>query len=96
MLCAKATLTAGPRQKRFQPGTVVRALIFVKSIEHPNELQGELLKPIAARGWKRITIQGHKLLKEDHQFLASESVPSEAFRIALDKGIGIAVLGVVP
>ena len=95
MFCAKATLTAGPRHKRFKPGTCVQAVIFVKSIAHPDELQGEALTPIAARGWKRITLQGHKLLKDDHQFPAAQSAQSEAFQIALDKGIGIAVLGVV-
>jgi len=95
MLCANATLTAGPRHKRFKPGTTVQAVIFVKSIAHPDDLQGELLTPIAARGWKRITIRGHKLIKEDHQFPESAAAESEALQLALDKGIGIAVLGVV-
>lgn len=95
MLCANATLTAGPTHKRYKSGTAVKAVIFVKSIEHPDELQGEALKPVAARGWKRITISGHTVLKEDHQFAATESAESVAFRAALDKGIGIAVLGLV-
>jgi hypothetical protein len=95
MLCANATLTAGPRHKRYKPGSVVQAVIFMRSLQHPDELQGEAMKPIAARGWQRVTIRGHKLLKDDHQFPASEAAEAEAFRAALDKGIGIAVLGLV-
>jgi hypothetical protein len=95
MLCANATLTAGPRHKRYSPGAVVQAMIFVKSIEHPDQLQGDAIKPIAARGWKRITIRGHTVLKDDHQFPDPASAESAAFRAALDKGIGIAVLGLV-
>jgi len=95
MLCANATLTAGPRHKRYKPGTSVQAVIFVRSIVHPDELQGDAIKPIAARGWKSITIRGHTVLGEDYQFNDPKSPESEAFHAALDKGIGIAVLGVV-
>lgn len=95
MLCANCTLTAGPRHKRYAPGSVVQAVIFVKSIRHPDELQGEWLKPIVARGWKRITMRGHTVLEDDHPFNIPDSAEAQAFRLALDKGIGIAVLGVV-
>jgi hypothetical protein len=95
MLCANCTLTAGPRHKRYTPGSVVQAVIFVKSIRHPDELQGELLKPIVARGWKRITMRGHTVLDDDHQFNAPDSAQSQAFQLARENGIGIAVLGVV-
>jgi hypothetical protein len=95
MLCANCTLTAGPRHKRYKPGSVVQAVIFVKSVEHPGDVQGELVKPLAARGWTRITMRGHTVLDDDHQFNAPDSPESQAFQLALEKGIGIAVLGVV-
>ena len=93
MLCARATLTAGPHHKRYKPGTAVQAVIFARAVANPDELQGEALKPLAARGWKRITIDGHKLLPDDHEFSAPEE--AEAFRAALENGIGVFVLGPV-
>ena len=95
MLCARATLTAGPRHKRYKPGTAVRAVIFAKHAKHPDELQGDALKGLAKRGWQRMTISGHKLLPEDHEISAGESLEAQAFRNALDTGYGIAVLGPV-
>ena len=95
MLCANAILTAGPKHKRYPAGTAVRAVIFMKAIEHPNDLKNDDFKPIGARGWKRMTISGHKLLPNDHAFSAPESEEAVAFRAALDSGIGIVVLGLV-
>ena len=95
MLCARATLTAGPTHKRYKAGTSVRALVYMKGLEKPRDLQGEAFKPIAARGWKRITIDGHKLLADDHEFASPDTEEAIAFRSALDKGIGIVVLGLV-
>jgi len=95
MLCARVTLTAGPRHKRYKPGAAVRAVVFAKGVAHPDDLQGEAFKPIAARGWKRMTIDGHKQLADDHAFPAPDSPEAAAFRAALDKGIGIVVLGLV-
>ena len=95
MLCARATLTAGPGHKRYKTGTAVRAVVFARSVAHPDDLQGEAFKPLAARGWKRIHIDGHKLLPDDHEFSAPEAPEAEAFRAALEGGIGIVVLGLV-
>jgi hypothetical protein len=95
MFCARATLTAGPRHKRYKAGTAVRALIFSTTAQHPDDLDGEAFKPLAARGWKRITIDGHSMLSDEHQFNSSESGEAAAFRAALEKGIGVAVLGLV-
>ena len=93
MLCANATLTAGPRHKRYKPGTAVRAVVFMKGLSDPRDLQGEDFKPIAARGWKQIHINGHKLLADDHKFGSEDGPEAQAFRAAMDKGIGIMVLG---
>ena len=95
MLCARATLTAGPRHKRYKAGTVVNAVLFSRAAAHPDELEGEALKPLAARGWKRITITGHKQVAEDYQFAAEEAAEAQAFRAALDTGLGVVVLGLV-
>ena len=95
MLCARATLTAGPLHKRYKAGTAVRAVVFAKEATHPDELQGEAFKGLAARGWKRMTIDGHKLLPDDHEFPAGAAPDAEAFRHALDTGIGIVVIGLV-
>ena len=95
MLCARATLTAGPSHKRFKAGTAVHALVFMKGLENPRDLQGDAFKPIAARGWKRMTVSGHKLLSDDHEFTAPDAQEAVAFRNALAKGIGIVVLGFV-
>jgi hypothetical protein len=95
MLCARATLTAGPRHKRYKAGTAVHAVVFAKDAKHPDDLQGDHFKGLAVRGWQRMTIQGHKLLPEDHDISASDSVEAEAFRHALETGYGIAVLGLV-
>jgi hypothetical protein len=95
VLCARATLTAGPKHKRYKAGTAVRAMVFAKSAEHPDELQGEAFKGLAARGWKRMTIDGHKLVPDDTAFSAPDSPEAEAFRAALDTGFGIVVLGLV-
>ena len=95
MLCARATLTAGPRHKRYKAGTSVHAVVFMKAIDHPNDLKNETLVPIAARGWKRITISGHKLLPDDHRFSTPETEEARAFQAALDNGVGIVVLGLV-
>jgi len=95
MLCARATLTAGPRHKRYKAGTSVHAVVFMKAIDHPNDLKNETLVPIAARGWKRITISGHKLLPNDHRFSTPETEEARAFQAALDNGVGIVVLGLV-
>ena len=93
MLCAKMTLVAGPRHKRFEAGTAVRALVFMKTLQHPNDLNGDDFKALAVRGWKRITLQGHKLLADDHKFERPDSEEALAFRAAHLKGIGIVVLG---
>jgi hypothetical protein len=95
MLCARATLTAGPRHKRYKAGTAVRAMVFAKAAQHPDDLQGDAFKGLAARGWKRMTIDGHKLLPDDYPFSAENAPEAEAFRAALDTGIGIVVLGLV-
>lgn len=95
MLCARATLTAGPRHKRYKPGTQVNALVFARAAGHPDELQGDAFKPLAARGWQRMTINGHKKMADDHQFSAPESPEAEAFRAALDTGFGVVVIGLV-
>jgi hypothetical protein len=95
MLCARVTLTAGPHHKRYKAGAAVRAVVFAKGYEHPDELEGESFKPLAARGWKRMTIDGHKLLSDDFEFPAADSAEAEAFRTALEKGFGIVVLGLV-
>jgi hypothetical protein len=96
MLCARATLTAGPRHKRYKAGTSVRAVVFMKAIDHPSDLKNETLVPIAARGWKRITISGHKVLPNDHKFSTPEAEEAKAFQAALENGVGIVVLGLVP
>jgi len=95
MLCARATLTAGPRHKRYKAGTSVHAVVFMKALSHPNDLQNEAFKPIAARGWKRITISGHKVMPDDHEFPAPDTEEAQAFRAALESGIGICVIGLV-
>ena len=95
MLCARATLTAGPTHKRYKAGTAVRAVVFMKGLEKPRDLQGEAFKPIAARGWKRITIDGHKLLPDDLEFDAPEAEDAVAYRAAMETGIAIVVLGLV-
>ena len=95
MLCARATLTAGPTHKRYKAGTSVHAVVFMKAIDNPLDLQGDAFKPIAARGWKRMTVSGHKVLPDDHEFSAPDAEEAVAFRAALDKGIGIVVLGLV-
>ena len=95
MLCARVTLTAGPTHKRYKPGAAVRAVVFARGFEHPDELDGEAFKPLAARGWKRMTIDGHKVLPNDFKFPSAESGEAEAFRTALEKGFGIVVLGLV-
>lgn len=95
MLCARATLTAGPRHKRYKSGAAVNAVVFIKDLEHPRDLNGESFKSIAARGWTRIAISGHKVLPDDFEFSAPEHPEAAAFRHALDKGIGILVLGLV-
>jgi len=95
MLCARATLTAGPRQKRYKSGAKVNAVVFIRDLDHPRDLNGESFKSIAARGWTRITISGHKLVPDDFEFDAPEHPEAAAFRNALDKGIGILVLGLV-
>ena len=95
MLCARATLTAGPRHKRYKAGTVVEAVVFARAASHPDDLEGEALKPLAARGWQRITITGHKQVAEDYQFSAEEAPEAQAFRAALDTGFGVLVIGLV-
>ena len=71
------------------------ALVFMKAIDHPNELKNDAFVPIAARGWKRITISGHKVLPNDHKFTAPDAEEAKAFQAALDSGVGIVVLGLV-
>ena len=95
MLCARVTLTAGPHHKRYKPDTAVRAVVFAKDAKHPDELDGEAFKPLAARGWKRMTIDGHKLIADDHKFSAEDAPEAEAFRAALEAGIGVVVIGLV-
>jgi len=95
MLCARATLTAGPRHKRYKPGAKVNAVVFIKDLENPRDVDGDAFKSIAARGWTRIAFSGHKVLPDDFEFNAPEHPEAAAFRNALDKGIGILVLGLV-
>ena len=95
MFCARATLTAGPGHQRYKAGTAVRAVVFMKGIQEPAQITREAFKPIAERGWKRIRIDGHKLLPDDHAFRPAEAHEAEAFRAALDRGIGVLVLGLV-
>lgn len=94
MLCARATLTAGPSHKRYAPGTKVRALIFA-TVDSMEEFRDESLAPLAKRGWKRVTIDGNKKLADDHPFRNPDSDEAEAFRAAQDSGLGIVVLGVL-
>jgi hypothetical protein len=95
MLCARVTLTAGPHHKRYKPGAFVRAMVFAKGAEHPDDLEGEAFTALVARGWKRMTIDGHKLMPDDQDLSKLGTAESEAFRAALDKGIGVGVLGMV-
>lgn len=93
MLCARATLTAGPNHKRYEAGTAVRAIVFHKAARHPSELRGENFKGLAGRGWIHMNINGHKLVPDKRTFEAPDSPEAQAFRAALDKGYGILVLG---
>jgi hypothetical protein len=95
MLCARATLIAGPDHQQYKAGTAVRAVVFLKAIRSPKELTNEAFGPIAERGWRRIRIDAHKLLPDDHAFEQADSGEARAFRTALDQGIGVLVLGLV-
>ena len=53
MLCARATLTAGARHRRYPKGTLVRAVIFAK-VDSLDELQDESFLGLAKRGWRRM------------------------------------------
>ena len=95
MLCARATLTAGPDHKRFKAGTAVRALVFVRDARDPGELTRADFGPITARGWKHVRIDGHRLLPDDHAFPPGGRDEATAFASALERGIGVLVLGVL-
>ena len=92
MLCARATLTAGPRHRRYPKGTLVRAVIFAK-VDSVDQLQDKSLLGLAKRGWRRIRIDAHAHLADDHVFAAAESAEATAFRAALDSGLSIVMLG---
>jgi hypothetical protein len=94
MLCARATLTAGPSHKRYEPGAAVRALVFARALKHPQELKGNAqIKALAARGFTLITFNGHKVLPDNHRFAEPKSPEAQAFQSALDSGVGILVIG---
>jgi hypothetical protein len=92
MLCARATLTAGPRHRRYPKGTLVRAVIFAR-VDSLDQLQEDSLLGLAKRGWRRMRIDGHATLADDHVFPLEDSDEAQAFRAALDTGVGIVVLG---
>ena len=92
MLCARATLTAGPRHRRYPKGTLVRAVIFAK-VDSVDQLQDKSLLGLAKRGWRRLRIDGHARMEDDHVFPAPESAEATAFRAALDTGLSIIVVG---
>jgi hypothetical protein len=96
MLCANATLIAGPAHQRYENGAAVRALVFARALRHPQELKGNAqLKAIGKRGWTLITFTGHKVLPDDHRFDPPDSPAAQAFQTAQDSGIGILVIGPV-
>jgi hypothetical protein len=96
MLCARATLIAGPTHQRYEPGAAVRALVFARHLLHPQELKGNAqLKAIGKRGWTLISFNGHKVLPDNHHFDPPDSPEAQAFRTAKDSGIGILVIGPV-
>jgi hypothetical protein len=92
MLCARATLTAGPRHRRYPKGTLVRAVIFAR-VDSLDQLQEDSFLGLAKRGWRRMRIDGHATLADDHVFPVEDSDEAQAFRSALDTGVGIVVLG---
>ncbi|MEO8160462.1 MAG: hypothetical protein ABI588_03510 [Arenimonas sp.] len=94
MLCARATLTAGPRHQRYSRGATVRAVIFAQ-VGSPDELQVDSFKSLKKRGWAKMSIDGYATLADDHAFPLPHSPEAEAFRAALESGIGIVVLGLV-
>ena len=96
MLCARATLIAGPTHQRYEPGAAVRALVFARHMLHPQELKGNAkLKALARKGWTLISFNGHKVVPDSHRFDAPKSKEAQAFQTALDSGIGILVIGPV-
>jgi hypothetical protein len=92
MLCARATLIAGPHHRRYRKGTLVRAVNFAP-VESLDELQEKSFLGLAERGWRRMRIDGHAKLANDHVFPVEDSDEAVAFRAALDSGVGIVVLG---
>lgn len=94
MLCARATLTAGDKQRRYPAGTRVRAVVFAK-VESPEQLQASTFRSVAERGWSQMTIDGSAILADDHVFPNYHSEEAVAFRGALDTGLSIVVLGLV-
>jgi hypothetical protein len=94
MLCARATLTAGPKHDRYSRGAAVRAVVFAR-VQSPDELKAASFKSLKRRGWSKMTIDGYATLADDHAFPQPHSPEAEAFRNALDSGIGIVVLGLV-
>jgi len=92
MLCARATLIAGSGHRRYPKGTLVRAVIFAK-VDSLDQLEEESFLGLAKRGWRRMRIDGHARLADDHVFPAEESAEATAFRSALDSGLSIMVLG---
>jgi hypothetical protein len=94
MLCARATLYAGPKQARYSRGARVRAMVFAQ-VESPDELKASAFRSLRHRGWTRITIDGYTRLADDHAFASSHSAEAEAFQAARESGFGIVVLGLV-
>jgi hypothetical protein len=94
MICARATLTAGPLQERYSRGANVRAVVFAK-VASAEELKAKSFRTLAFKGWTRVRIDSVTVLADDHQFAQPYSAEAEAFRAALDSGLSIMVLGLV-
>lgn len=94
MLCARATLFAGPKHARYSRGAAVRAMVFA-DVASPDELKAASFRSLKRRGWSKMTIDGYATLADDHAFPNSSSAEAEAFQAARESGIGIVVLGLV-
>ena len=92
MICARATLTAGPLHERYARGTCVRAVVFA-NVASADELQAHSFRNLAFKGWTRMRIDGVTSLANDHVFPQPRSPEAEAFRAALESGLSIMVLG---
>ena len=94
MLCARATLVAGPKHLRYSRGTTVRAMVFA-AVASPEELKAASFSSLKQRGWSKMTIDGYASLADDHAFPSAHSAEAQAFQAARESGIGIVVLGTV-